>query len=726
MNSKRVGKEHCNQAKGTRPERNVSLPVVASSRPRVRASRTSKWRARVLVAVHVIMICHIAQWWWTGRTLSPVEPSEAMYTLNHGHLNAGFIFFGAALLATLVLGRFVCGWGCHFVAYQDLCAWMLKRVGIKPKALRSRLLVFAPLALALYMFVWPSVYRWWVGQSPPALTNHLLKEDFWATFPGPVVAVATILFAGFAIVYFLGAKGFCTYACPYGGFFGLADQVAPGRILVTDACEHCGHCTSVCTSNVRVHEEVAMYGMVVDPGCMKCMDCVSVCPNDALYFGFGRPALVASAKAPRRPRSFDFSIGEEVWMVIVGVASLLAFRGLYGQIPLLLAMGMAAVTAYLFMKLVRLVRVSNVRFQNLQLKRGGRVTRSGVLFAAAVVALAAFAGHSGAVQFQVWRGRALLRAVHVGDEVWSEADRWWEGVSDQKRSQVDAAIARLERADRWGLRATDTVLSDLVWLYVARQRLDDAESTLRRLVELRPGAADPHHGLGRLLRRKNRLAAAEREYRRALALDPAHNSARHDLYSLMLGAGRMDDAVVVVREGLTVGPHETAWVLELVNGLFTSGQYRAARAVLEELVARRADLARGHWLLGVALMQTGEASSGLEHLQEAIHLDPDLGEAHYDLAMSLLERSETRRAMVHLQRAAELNPSSAIVHYNLAVASFMLGGLNEAVGHARESIRLNPGDPDAHAFLAMVLDQLGDPAGAQEASDSASPLRVRP
>ena len=84
-----------------------------------------------------------------GRTLSPVEPSEAMYTLNDGQVNAGFIFFALAIASTLLLGRFVCGWGCHLVAYQDLSAWLLKRVGIKPKAFRSRILVFAPLALAL-------------------------------------------------------------------------------------------------------------------------------------------------------------------------------------------------------------------------------------------------------------------------------------------------------------------------------------------------------------------------------------------------------------------------------------------------------------------------------------------------------------------------------------------------------------------------------------------------
>ena len=75
------------------------------------------------------------------------------------------------------------------------------------------------------------------------------------------------------------------------GSFSLADKLAPGKIRVTDACNQCGHCTATCTSNVLVHAEVKQYKMVVDPGCMKCMDCISVCPNDALYFGFGKPTI---------------------------------------------------------------------------------------------------------------------------------------------------------------------------------------------------------------------------------------------------------------------------------------------------------------------------------------------------------------------------------------------------------------------------------------------------
>ena len=105
--------------------------------------------AAALVALTLLMIAHVVQWQYSGRTVSPIEPSEAMYTLQSGAVNAGFIFFSLAILATLIFGRFVCGWGCHIVALQDFCAWLLKKCGLTPKPFRSRLLVFVPLIVAL-------------------------------------------------------------------------------------------------------------------------------------------------------------------------------------------------------------------------------------------------------------------------------------------------------------------------------------------------------------------------------------------------------------------------------------------------------------------------------------------------------------------------------------------------------------------------------------------------
>src|SRR5262245_38930084 len=115
----------------------------------IRKSKTSRWRAAALILLNLFMIAHIIQWRVVGRTVSPIEPSETMYTLQKGFVNAGFIFFTLAILATLIFGRYVCGWGCHILALQDFCGWLLKKLGLNPKPFRSRLLVYVPLIRAL-------------------------------------------------------------------------------------------------------------------------------------------------------------------------------------------------------------------------------------------------------------------------------------------------------------------------------------------------------------------------------------------------------------------------------------------------------------------------------------------------------------------------------------------------------------------------------------------------
>ena len=125
------------QQQGARRKRGAG-PHVADCGPR-RPSRRSRWRALSLVLVYVAAAIHIAQWKLTGKTLSPVEPSEAMQTLGvQALVNAGFVLFVLLILSTLVFGRFFCGWGCHIVALQDMCTWLLRKAGIPSKPFRSR------------------------------------------------------------------------------------------------------------------------------------------------------------------------------------------------------------------------------------------------------------------------------------------------------------------------------------------------------------------------------------------------------------------------------------------------------------------------------------------------------------------------------------------------------------------------------------------------------------
>src|SRR5262245_48175818 len=76
------------------------LPVAGTGKLSfIRKSRTSRWRAAVLIGVHLAIALHVTHYLVTGWSLSPVEPSESMYTLELGYLNCGFLFFSIALLA---------------------------------------------------------------------------------------------------------------------------------------------------------------------------------------------------------------------------------------------------------------------------------------------------------------------------------------------------------------------------------------------------------------------------------------------------------------------------------------------------------------------------------------------------------------------------------------------------------------------------------------------------
>jgi polyferredoxin len=488
-------KSGCTGKKEEKP-RSISLPVLpqpASQKDEIRHSKTSKWRALSLILLYLLMIGHFIQWRMMGSTVSPIEPSESMYTLQQGAINAGLVFFSLALLATMIFGRFVCGWGCHIVALQDLCAWGLKKFGLTPKPFRSRLLVYVPLIAALYMFVWPTVS--WALTKPkdapliPGFTNQLITTQFWATFPPIWVAVPFLFICGFMTVLFLGSKGFCTYACPYGGLFGPFDKIAPGKIRVTDACNQCGHCTATCTSNVLVHAEVKQYGMVVDPGCMKCMDCISVCPNDALYFGFGKPAVGVKKSITR---SYSLTWPEDIAAAIVFAASYLAVWDTYQAVPMLMALGIAAVTTFLVLKTWKLLSTKHQSFYRFSLKSSGKLHSAGWVFLVFSISWIGLVVHSGWVRYHESVGAKVFADLKIPDELaLARANPVrWLSASDQ--TNITLGKQHFNSAVNNGLLTNGYAVQRLAWL-------EYLSGNTKRAVDLLGVAAEHQAGQAKAL-----------------------------------------------------------------------------------------------------------------------------------------------------------------------------------------------------------------------------------
>lgn len=625
-------KDGC-ESRNVKKQRSIELPVLKNAAPQkdnIKHSRASLWRAAALITLTLLMVAHFVQWRMTGQTISPIEPSESMATLQRGAVNAGFIFFTLAILATLVFGRFVCGWGCHIVALQDFCAWLLDKFGLKPKPFRSRLLVYVPVIVAFYMFVYPTLYRFFAAppNEPiiPPFTNHLVTSNFWETFPPVAVAIPFLFVCGFMTVYFLGQKGFCTYACPYGGVFGLADKIAPGKIRVTDACNNCGHCTAVCTSNVIVHAEVKQYGMVVDPGCMKCMDCVSVCPNDALYFGFGKPAIGVPKTISK---NYSLTWTEEIVGATTFAASYLAVWDVYQLVPMLMALGIATVTTFLALRIFRLFKVKDLSFYHFNLKSSGKIRNAGWTFLSLALIWIGLNAHSGWIRYHESAGARAFQNVRIPDELAlarTNPARW---LSASDVQNINEGKKHLHAAGDFGLFVNKEAISKLAWLEYLSGNTEQAVRLLNKAANHQQGQAKAlslyYRGaiLNRLGFYEQALANLEQALAERSDLIVAFEEKGESLWQL----NRRQEAVSAWSEAVRGNPNLPIANNFLAAAAASSGQTEAAAAYEKQADQSTPKDPLFQWVIGLRLQNVGMNELAEKHFSQAIELNPEFRKA---------------------------------------------------------------------------------------------------
>ena len=543
------------------------------------------------------MVIHVVHWRIAGRTLAPLELNEVMYTLELGIVTAGFLFMAVAVLATLIFGRFFCSWGCHILALEDLAGWFLAKLRIRPRPIRSRLLRWVPLGAMLYMFVWPQVVRLIAGEPMPLLHVRsdaqgwasFVTDNFWGNLPGPGIAVSTFLVCGFLIVYMLGSRAFCTYACPYGALFRIADRFAPGRIVARGDCSRCGKCTAACQSHVLVHKELVAYGRVVNPACMKDLDCIAVCPEGRVGYAMAKPAILSLPVRNAVPRlAYDFSWTEELLIVVVFLASLFIFRGLYGIVPFLLTLAVGGILAYVAVLTLRLIHKPFLRLNNFQLKNRGRLTFTGGVFVTASTVLAGLTVHSAFIRYHEFLGdRLFARAQHTFARTGAIPES----------SEVRDAIDHLEFAHSWGLLHRPEQIAKLADLHAGlgrsladEGRFEEALSHLQAVTTLRPASAPDSYNLAVILSAARLPEKAIAEYRRTTRLAPSDPDAHNNL-------------------GLLLASH---------------GDSSMAMDHLRRAIQLRPDFALPHFNLARILLASGDRPQAIWHFKSAVSLDPSL------------------------------------------------------------------------------------------------------
>ena len=250
-------------------------------------------------------------------------------------------FWSIALIVavgTVFLGRVFCGWVCPFGTLHDLVgklgrsrrrplAWFRLKYLILFGLLASSFFTFQaaglldPLSLLIRSFalsLYPAfnhavsaLFDTLYAVQLPFLTvasegvYDLLKRTLLSFRPPQFnqAFLLGVLFLGVLGLSLIERRFWCRYLCPLGALLGLLARRAVLNRSVSEGCDGCGACASVCPAGAGPDTKEGWKGSE----CIACMNCDDLCPTGAVRFGFsakkgkgidlGRRRVIASLAA---------------------------------------------------------------------------------------------------------------------------------------------------------------------------------------------------------------------------------------------------------------------------------------------------------------------------------------------------------------------------------------------------------------------------------------------
>lgn len=192
----------------------------------------------------------------------------------------------ATVPATVLVGRFFCGFFCSFGAVQDLLWFGSHRLralfpGKRNLKKADRIFRFAKYAVLFYfiIFVWSGV----TAVKTAGLWQVFGQYVSFGHWPGlkPLLSVGGVLL----LLIFIGSlfvqRFFCRYFCPMGAIYSLISQTS--FLKIDKPREECGKC-HLCTSKCPMGMDLTKKDRIAGGECISCQKCVSWCPKGNARF----------------------------------------------------------------------------------------------------------------------------------------------------------------------------------------------------------------------------------------------------------------------------------------------------------------------------------------------------------------------------------------------------------------------------------------------------------
>jgi ferredoxin-type protein NapH len=187
-------------------------------------------------------------------------------------------------VATLVLGRGFCSWGCFYGGWDDGFSRIRKKPVIKKineiwKWMPFAVLIMVSLTAALTLV---PTYCDWICPFK-AVTEF---EQVTSVESAAKAGIFISLFAGLVVVLpvITRKRTQCSFLCPLGAVNTISNKIGPFTVKVDKkACTECFKCVEVCPLFAITKDGIKEGKVSVF--CSKCGKCIDACSKNAIHFG---------------------------------------------------------------------------------------------------------------------------------------------------------------------------------------------------------------------------------------------------------------------------------------------------------------------------------------------------------------------------------------------------------------------------------------------------------
>ena len=246
-----------------------------------------------------------------------------------------------------------------------------------------------------------------------------------------------------------------------------------------------------------------------------------------------------------------------------------------------------------------------------------------------------------------------------------------------------------------------SILSDL-------GNLQEAETYTRQAIKLNPNSANAHSNLGNILRDLDKLKEAEISTRKAIELNPTFAEAHSNLGNILRDLGKLKEAEKSYRKAIEIDSKFLNAYYNLGNILKDLGKLKEAEKSYRKAIEIDSKFLNAYYNLGKILKDLGKLQESEISYRKSIEIKPDFAEAYSNLGNVLKVSGKSQEAEKSYRKAIKIKPDFAEAHSNLGSTLLDLGKFKEAELSTRKAIQIKPDLADAHYNLGITLRDISN------------------